>query len=374
MKQIIILGDVEMGGGTYTDDFISDKALSELILKLSRQKNPIELVFNGDTFDFLKCPYIHKKQKSYPRHITSSISLSKLKMIYEAHKRVFDALNIFLKGKGNLVYFVIGNHDPDLFFIEVQRKIRHLLGFPQKIFFDMSYQRHSIYAEHGHQYDFLNKMNKEHLFLDFKGEPILNIPWVSFGLISRFMTMKEEHPFLERIKPLPVLFSHQRAVVRKISLRSMEYLFKSIFYYPIRYYYDPTYTFPKDLLREFYRRFKNVHWDVDKITEKYKKHEEHIKRHKLHVLSHIHQKYVEEKDNWVIIHPDTWRDEYLLDNKTYELRAREKHYVEIIVHGENIKWKIKHWPIKRTKLPFWEVVADEPKFLKIAAQEEGFRS
>ena len=41
---------------------------------------------------------------------------------------------------------------------------------------------------------------------------------------------------------------------------------------------------------------------------------------------------------------------------------------------ENIKWKIKHWPIKRTKLPFWEVVADEPKFLKIAAQEEGFRS
>src|SRR3989344_2877059 len=94
-KEIILLGDVEMGGGTITDDFISDKTLSELILELSKRKHPVDLIFNGDTFDFLKCPYREKDFVIYPRHISQEVALNKLVQIYRAHKSVFAALGKF---------------------------------------------------------------------------------------------------------------------------------------------------------------------------------------------------------------------------------------------------------------------------------------
>src|SRR3989338_11662020 len=101
IKEIIILGDIELGAGTLTDDFISDEALSGLILDLSKQEHPIDLVLNGDTLDFLKCPYIENDNKTYPRHITEEVSLNKLVGIYKAHKKVFDALKEFCQKKKN---------------------------------------------------------------------------------------------------------------------------------------------------------------------------------------------------------------------------------------------------------------------------------
>ena len=51
-KEIIILGDIEMGGGTLTDDFISDKTLAKLIYSLCNKNVPVDLVLNGDIFAF----------------------------------------------------------------------------------------------------------------------------------------------------------------------------------------------------------------------------------------------------------------------------------------------------------------------------------
>ena len=88
-KEIISLGDIEMGAGNLTDDFISDKALAELISELSKRPHLVDLIFNGDTFDFLKSPYFKTNQLTYPRHITAEISLNKLNLIYHAHNKVF---------------------------------------------------------------------------------------------------------------------------------------------------------------------------------------------------------------------------------------------------------------------------------------------
>ena len=98
-REIISLGDVEMGAGNLTDDFISDRLLAELIIELCKRPHEIDLVFNGDTFDFLKCPYFKVNQLSYPRHITEDISLNKLNLIYHAHNKVFRALKKFFKNK-----------------------------------------------------------------------------------------------------------------------------------------------------------------------------------------------------------------------------------------------------------------------------------
>lgn len=374
IKEIIILSDIEMGGGTLTDDFISDKALSEVIYSHCNKNHPVDLVLNGDTFDFLKCPYIINNAVSYPRHITSEISLAKLRLIYQAHTAVFEALKRFAQEKKNRIFFIIGNHDPDLVHAEVQENIKTILESSDNITFSFYYNHCGVHAEHGHQYDFLNKVNEEHLFLNYKGQKILNIPWVAFGLISRFMTLKEEYPFLERISPKLAIFSHHKAVMKVINRRVIEYFLKSLVYYPIRYYSDPTYTFPRELLREFYRRLKNVHWEVDEIVDVFKKKRKaKLHRNKIYVLGHVHKRYIEEMGDVTIIHPDTWRDEYFMDTKTRELIPKSKRYVQVTVNDDNsIQWKMVACPIARSTFHFDDLISDQKKYLQLAAEEEGY--
>ncbi|MBU0456899.1 MAG: metallophosphoesterase [Nanoarchaeota archaeon] len=375
-KEIIILGDVEMGGGTLTDDFISDKALSELISEISKKSHPVDLVFNGDTFDFLKCPSIIAGKKSFPRHVTEEISLNKLGLIYQAHQQVFITLQKFLQKKENNVYFVLGNHDHDLVYKSVQIEIKRLLQSQKQVHFPgFNYQYSRVYVEHGHQYDFLNKVNPKHSFLNYKGERILNIPWVSFSLISRFMEMKETHPFMERIFPRPTLFAHHKNLFKKITHWTVEYMVKSIVYYPFRYHYDPTYTYPKEILREFYRRYKDVHWDVDKIVDKFKRKKKRtFNKHQIHVLGHVHDKYLEENMGKVLIHPGSWRDEYELDVKTKKLTPKTKGYVTILVSEDgSLDWKIINHPMTRSSLHLDDVMKDEKKYIHFAAKEENFK-
>lgn len=370
-KEIVIIGDIEMGGGNLTDDFISDKALSSLINSLKKKKHPVDLVLNGDTFDFLKCPYIKDKKKKYPRHITEEISVNKLRLMYNAHKRVFEALKNFVKTKDHKVYFIVGNHDYDLVFKSVQNEIKKILGDSDNVIFPgLKYHGHGVYVEHGQQYDFLNQVNFKHLFMNYKGKSILNMPWINFGLISRFMGMKEDHPFLERITPHKLLFSLHSMVLRKINLRSLGYFIKSVLYYPFRYYSDPTYTVPSKLFGELYYRVKNKHWDVDEILDIFKR--KRKKKTKIYVLGHIHKKEVVERKNKVVIHPGSWRDEYHLDAKTRILTPKKKYYVDIQVEGDELNYEVKEFPINRSVFLFDEVRKDELTYIYLAAREEGY--
>ena len=372
-KEIIVIGDVEMGCGNLTDDFISDRALSELIIELSKRNHSVDLIFNGDTFDFLKCPYFDKNRLTYPRHVTEIISLAKLNLIYHAHSKVFEALEKFIKNKKHQIYFIFGNHDFDLVYSQVQRKIKKIVGNNKGVHFLEMYNYKNIYVEHGQQYDFLNKINFDKLFLSYKHEKILNLPFTSLGLISKFMEMKEDHPFLERIFPRQTLFNLHRPVIKKITLSTSKYFLKSVLYYPFRYYFDPTYTFSRELFREFYKRLKSVHWDVDNIVNVFKrKRKRTMKKNHIHILGHIHEKYVEDKSGKVLIHPGSWRDEYNLDSKTRKLISRPKRYVQVIVADEGVEYQVIDHPVKRSVLDFDKVIEDEIKFIKLAAGEEKF--
>ncbi len=372
-KEIIVLGDIEMGAGNLTDDFISDKALAELISELSRRSHPMDLVLNGDTFDFLKCPYFVKNKLTYPRHITDEISLNKLNLIYRAHEKVFLALKKFVRKKNNQLYFLIGNHDPDLVHKKIQEKVRILLGNPKRIHFGLKYKEHNVYVEHGQQYDILTKINFNRLFLDYGEKQILNLSYVSFGLISQFMELKEEHPFMERIFPRDLLFSLHKKVIKKVTRRSVDYLLKSALYYPLRYYFDPTYTYPREMFREFYRRLHHIHWDINEIISVFKrKRRRSLNENKIYVLGHVHEKYIEDKEGTAIIHPGSWRDEYDLNLENRKLIPRPKRYVQIIVADEGTEYQVIEVPIKRSQFDFDQVINNELKYVKIAAEEEKF--
>lgn len=372
-REIISLGDVEMGAGNLTDDFISDRLLAELIIELCKRPHAIDLVFNGDTFDFLKCPYFKVNQLSYPRHITEDISLNKLNLIYHAHNKVFRALKKFCKNKKNRLFFTIGNHDTDLVYKGVQKKIKELLGNSKNIHFKIVYRYKNVYIEHGQQYDFLTKINFDKLFLNYRGKEILNQSFISFGLISRFMHMKEEHPFLERIFPRKELLKLQRRLIKRLTRRTVSYFIKSMLYYPLRYFYDPTYTYPRELFRELYIRLKNIHWDVDKVVPTFKrKKKKSFRKDRIFVLGHIHEKFVEDKGHVALIHPGSWRDEYDLDPVTRKLIPRPKRYVQILVTDVGTDYQMIEIPVKRTVLDFDKVLENEHKYLKLAAKEEKF--
>ncbi len=371
-KEIIIMGDIEMGGGTLSDDFIADRTLSNLIIELSKRDHPVDLVLNGDTFDFLKCPSKLQPRTVYPRHITKAVSMAKLRLIHKAHSRVFEALRKFVAVKKKIVYFILGNHDHDLVYREVQDRIRKILhGTCENVIFPkLKYQKHGVYVEHGHQYDFLFTVNFDKLFLKHKGMSILNFPFVTFGLISKFMYMKQQFPFLERIFPRPELLTHHRVVARKLNRHTLGYFVKSIGYYPFRFYSDPTYSFPTNLFRELYKRLRTVHWDVDNVSNIFLK--KRKVRNKIIVLGHIHEKRLEKGRKRVIIHPGSWRDEYDFDSKTRELVPRSKRYVQIEVRGGEPTYRLIDIPLHRSIFDFDEVIKDEIKFVKQAAKEEGY--
>ena len=372
-KEIIVLGDIEIGGGTEGDDFIADKALSDLITDLAKKKNPIDLVFNGDTFDFVKCPFLVESKQTYPRHITEEVSLGKLDLMVSAHKRVFTAMRTFCKGKNKNIYFIIGNHDHDLFFPAVRRKLRDLLGSKSKIKFRMSYKKHRVYIEHGQQYDVIHRINTKRLFLQYKGKKILWFPWTSFSLMSGFVHQKKIHPFLDRITPRPVLLSQHRRALHKTVWNMTSYFLKSTIYYPLRYYSDPTFKLPPYFFPELIRRMRTNNWDVDNVVPNLKKNRKgRMHKYKLYVLGHIHERYLEEKEGWTVIHPDCWRDEYVLDSDTKVIQAKSKNYVRIVV-GEDISWDLVTVPIKRSVWSFSEVIKDEWKYIEKAMYEEGFK-
>ena len=127
------------------------------------------------------------------------------------------------------------------------------------------------------------------------------------------------------------------------------------------------------MFRELYIRLKNVHWDVDNVVPNLKKNRKgRMHKYKLYVLGHIHEKYVEDKDNIAIIHPGSWRDEYDLDGDTRKLHPRPKRYVQILVTDVGTDYQVIEIPTNRSLLNFDKVINDELKHVKLAAKEEKF--
>lgn len=145
-------------------DDIFTNFLQEIETKAGDEK--VELILNGDIFDFdsvLKIPEdpvfkvsrLEKKRGLYPR---SERSCFKIKVILEDHAVFVKALREFIR-RGNRVVFVIGNHDLELHFPDVQKEIRHALDLPeaqqQQIrFAEWFYiSNEDTLIEHGNQYD-----------------------------------------------------------------------------------------------------------------------------------------------------------------------------------------------------------------------------
>ncbi|GIL17231.1 MAG: hypothetical protein BroJett040_09820 [Oligoflexia bacterium] len=151
-----------------TKQFFFDDIFCDFLKHIQEKANgkTVELVLNGDIFDFdsvtstpetpvFRVSWLEKKRGLYPR---PERSFYKINRILQDHHIFVKGLRDFIL-KGNQVVFVIGNHDLELHFTEVQQEILHNLSLPTKYvsqvrFADWFYiSNQDTLIEHGNQYD-----------------------------------------------------------------------------------------------------------------------------------------------------------------------------------------------------------------------------
>jgi UDP-2,3-diacylglucosamine pyrophosphatase LpxH len=119
-----------------TRQFFFDDVFANFLeeIQTKAEGKPVELILNGDIFDFdgvmtlpekpnFKISALEKSRGLFPRPERSCF---KIKVILQHHEAFVKALSTFVR-KGNYVVMVMGNHDLELHFPEVQAEIRHSL-------------------------------------------------------------------------------------------------------------------------------------------------------------------------------------------------------------------------------------------------------
>jgi UDP-2,3-diacylglucosamine pyrophosphatase LpxH len=176
-----------------TREFFFDDTFADFLQFIGQRSDgePVELVLNGDIFDFdsvvtlpLSPPYrVSWLEKLRGLYAEEEKSLFKIKKIIEDHTVWFSSLSQFLRA-GNRVVFVIGNHDLELHWQLVQTAIIEALNLSQESrsrlrFCEWFYiSNGDTLIEHGNQYDpyclcndpvhpFVRKYNKIAIKLPF---------------------------------------------------------------------------------------------------------------------------------------------------------------------------------------------------------------
>jgi UDP-2,3-diacylglucosamine pyrophosphatase LpxH len=151
-----------------TKEFFFDDVFESFLLHLEeKSKNqPIELILNGDIFDFdsvtsipdhptYRTSWVEQKSGLFPR---VERSLYKIEVILRDHPIFISALQKFIN-KGHRLVFIIGNHDIELQFSEVREKIIEALNLSLELkksvrFCEWFYlSNKDTLIEHGNQYD-----------------------------------------------------------------------------------------------------------------------------------------------------------------------------------------------------------------------------
>ena len=199
-RLLVVVSDTELGAGGVTDDFPQSEHLGRLLLEYrQRVSEPIDFVFNGDTFDFLKT----RVSGRWPLHVTADLAVAKLHNIHRAHGPFFDCLRQLAASPDTHLHFVVGNHDPDLVFPHVQRMLRRLLDddgssvhFP-----GFTLRFGDVHIEHGNRADAMFRVDPTRLFSELKGRPLLALPWGSVAILEVAMPMQPVLYHFDRVKP-----------------------------------------------------------------------------------------------------------------------------------------------------------------------------
>lgn len=218
-RDIVIISDLHLSAGcdprtgTYhrNEDFFYDDALGRfldsLIAQIEDSSRSWRLVILGDFVDFLQ---VTLDDEPGPGVTSSEASAKRLERIGQGHPQAFAALARFVAA-GHLVDIVLGNHDIELIWPDVQATCRQIfagLGLAEReIAARLTFHPwifhvpHVLYAEHGQQYDGINSFAT--LIAPFLPDQkeLIELPLGSFFVRYMFNYIEQIDPFADNVKP-----------------------------------------------------------------------------------------------------------------------------------------------------------------------------
>lgn len=224
-KYKIIISDCHLSAGRFVEgrfnpheDFFFDREMVEFFEHFSSgaygegPEGPVEveLIINGDFFDFLNIPYLGEFEEG----ITEEIALVKLHMALRGHPEVMSALKAFASKPGKTITYLVGNHDAELFFDKVRERIVREWDpegkYPSRkvklvVNQDFLSYPEGLEVRHGNQHEASNALDFENPFIDLSnGVRVLNIPFGSIYILKILNRLKWERPNLDKVRPLKV--------------------------------------------------------------------------------------------------------------------------------------------------------------------------
>lgn len=262
-RLIVSISDFELGDGTLFDDFPQSEWAADLLMRWAHPRYrdvPIDLVLNGDTFDFSKT---HLDGK-HPHIVDEAVALARLGRIAEAHQPFLQALGqLLVSGSApRQVYFVTGNHDFELAFPAVQKVIRNLIGRPEQVHFPgLQLQLGPVHFEHGAQHDAMFQIDASQPFIEHEGRQILNLPWGTVALAQTVMPYQAALFHLDRVKPKPILLERVPEAQTWMAALFKQYWTRD-YLRDLIFTRDPLKRLSWPMIKELLKRFTSMNADV----------------------------------------------------------------------------------------------------------------
>ncbi|HEV2661462.1 MAG TPA: hypothetical protein VGU68_12720 [Ktedonobacteraceae bacterium] len=205
----IVVSDLHLADGSPILDCFADSqqmAFEGLLATFGGEQGPVELIINGDCFDFLVTrPY------AFDGTVDQSTALVKIEKIIAAHSPFFTALRSFIEHPGCTVTFTTGNHDLELCFARVRTRVCAAItgqeSDPRVYFCPTRFYRPlpDVYIEHGNHYDFWNHAIAG--LWDEQGQPLTREPErITLSMGSRYYQhsaylISERYPYFDHFEP-----------------------------------------------------------------------------------------------------------------------------------------------------------------------------
>ena len=240
-KTVLVISDLHLGAGVhfngkqnFLEDFYHDQELVEFLEYYSKgvyDKRSVELVINGDFFDFLAVPFVPYFDDEF---WSESASIDKLKIILKAHLEVITALDLFLRGRDKKIVYIIGNHDGEMILKKVQNCLIDFLSEDSRP--NISFYTQGEYSpvegviiKHGHEYEKAHNFDPpKSIIKSSDGVMYFIPPWGSYYVVRVVNKFKEERSYVNQLWPIRTFVIYGLIFDTLFTLR---FLFAHLYYF-----------------------------------------------------------------------------------------------------------------------------------------------
>ena len=276
----------------------------EYYSKGSYLNRPVELVINGDFFDFLAIPFVPYFDDEF---WSEDAALDKLKIILKAHPQVIKAIDQFLSQKNKKIVYIIGNHDAELLFEKVQKHFIKSLSEPSRAHFSFYtggeyLPVEGVVIKHGHEYEVAHRFDNHNSIVESsEGRKYFIPPWGSYYVTRVVNKFKKERTYINQLHPIQAFIIYGLIFDTLFTLR---FLVAHVYYFVMvrfLYVYQSNKTF-KDVFHSIVTELELFHDSKELAKTFFKKN-----KAKALIIGHTHKPIFHTyEDGSVLVNTGTW--------------------------------------------------------------------